>query len=128
MVLDPQKSLTAWLADTKGFTPDPVWEITTIDTPPRIDDPHVLDPIRTADRILIPTTPSLPELATLRHSTAIVKEHRKPASKTVVVFNRVKRPAPTGKNLAVLSASLPLPPAKNAISNREAFKHVLLDG
>ncbi|RYG59052.1 ParA family protein, partial [bacterium] len=40
--LDPQKSLTAWLADTKGFILDPAGEITIINTPPRIDDPHVL--------------------------------------------------------------------------------------
>lgn len=126
--LDPQKSLTAWLTDTKGFILDPAGEITIIDTPPRIDDPYVLDAIRTADRILIPTTPSPAELATLRHSAAIVEEHRKSSSKAVVVFNRVKKASTYGKNLAALSASLPLPPAKNAISDREVFKHVLLDG
>lgn len=126
--LDPQKSLTAWLNDTEGFTVKPDGDIVVIDTPPRIDDPLVIEAIKDADRILIPTTPSPAELATLRHSAGIVASSRKAASKAFIVFNRVKKVSTYGKNLEALSRTLPLPAAKNSISDREVYKHVLLDG
>ena len=126
--LDPQKSLTAWLTDTEGFELQEDGEIIIIDSPPRIDDPLVLAAICEADRILIPTTPSPAELATLRHSAGVVAANLKAGAKAWVVFNRVKKSTTYGKNLESLAASLPLPAAKNSISDREVYKHVLLDG
>lgn len=126
--LDPQKSLTAWLTDTAGFEWQPDGDITILDSPPRIDDPLVLSAICEADRILLPTTPSPAELATLRHSAAIVASNLKPGAKAFVVFNRVKKATTYGKNLTSLAASLPIAAAKNSISDREVYKHVLLEG
>lgn len=126
--LDPQKSLTAWLTDTEGFDLREDGDIIIIDSPPRIDDPLVLSAICEADRILIPTTPSPAELATLRHSAGVVASNLKPGAKAWVVFNRVKKATTYGKNLVSLSSNLPLAAAKNSISDREVYKHVLLDG
>lgn len=126
--LDPQKSLTAWLKDTKEFTLAAEGEVTIIDTPPRIDDRRVLAAIRAADRIVIPTTPSPADVATVHHSAAIVQENRQPSSKAFVVYNRVKKASTYGKNLEDLSANLPIPPARTVIHERELFKHVLMDG
>jgi chromosome partitioning protein len=128
--IDPQKSLTAWLAETDGFIPkeDGAGEVTIIDTPPRIDDLAVIEAIKKADRIIIPTTPSPAEIATLRHSTSVVQSIMKKTAKAFVVFNRVKKSSTYGKNLASLSQQLSLPVAKNFITDREVYKHVLLDG
>jgi chromosome partitioning protein len=126
--LDPQESLTAWLKDTENFKFSQNGEITIIDTPPRIDDPLVLDAIRRADRIVIPTTPSPAELATTRHSAGVIAQHMRPDARALVVFNRVKKMTTYGKNLITMAENLPIPAAQNFLSEREVYKHALLDG
>lgn len=126
--LDPQESLTAWLKDTEGFTFAQNGEITIIDTPPRIDDPAVLNAIARADRIIIPTTPSPAELATTRHSASVIAQHMRPETRALVVFNRVKKISTYGRNLEAMAKNLPIPAARNFLSDREVYKHALLDG
>lgn len=126
--LDPQGSLTAWLKDTENFTFRENGEITIIDSPPRIDDPFVLEAIAEADRIIIPTTPSPAELATMRHSAQVIANHMRQDARALVVFNRVKKVSTYGKNLETMSLNLPIPAAKNYLSEREVYKHALLDG
>jgi len=126
--LDPQESLTAWLNDTENFKFSDNGDITIIDTPPRIDDPAVLKAISEADRIIIPTTPSPAELATTRHSATVIANHMNPNAKAFVVFNRVKKISTYGKNLATMAENLPIPAARSHLSEREVYKHALLDG
>jgi chromosome partitioning protein len=126
--LDPQESLTAWLKDTDGFEFSTKGEITVVDTPPRIDDPKVLKAIAQADRIIVPATPSPAEIATLRHSADIIAKQMGAGARAFIVFNRVKKSSTYGKNLASIAQKLPLAVAKNAITDREVYKHVLLDG
>lgn len=126
--LDPQASLTAWLQDTDGFVFADQGDITIVDTPPRIDDPRVIDAIKTADRIIVPTVPSPAELATAKHTANVVLGFKRPEAKAVVVFNRVKKNTTYGRNIDSMASSLPLPIAKIGVGDREVFKHVLLDG
>lgn len=126
--LDPQASLNAWLKDTEGFVFAERGDITIVDTPPRIDDPNVIEAIKSADRIIVPTVPSPAELATAKHSANVVLAHKRPEAKAVVVFNRVKKNTTYGRNLEAMAKSLPLPIAKMGVGDREVFKHVLLDG
>ncbi len=126
--LDPQESLTAWLKDTDGFEFARAGDITIIDTPPRIDDPHVLKAVAEADRIIVPATPSPAEIATLRHTAEIIAKHKRAEAKAVIVFNRVKKASTYGRNLEAIAQNLSLSVARNSISDREVYKHVLLDG
>lgn len=126
--LDPQESLTAWLKDTEGFEFARAGDITIIDTPPRIDDPRVLKAIGEADRIVVPATPSPAEIATLRHTAEIIAKHKRGEAKALIVFNRVKKTSTYGKNLEAIAQNLTLAVAKNVVSDREVYKHVLLDG
>ena len=126
--LDPQESLTAWLKDTEGFEFARVGDITIIDTPPRIDDAHVLKAIAEADRIIVPATPSPAEISTLRHTAEIIARQKREKAKALIVFNRVKKTSTYGKNLEALAQNLPLGVAKNSVSDREVYKHALLDG
>lgn len=126
--LDPQGSLTAWLKDTEGFVFAEHGDIVIVDTPPRIDDPKVLDAIKMADRILVPTTPSPAELSTTKHTASVILTHMRKDAKALVVFNRVKRNTTYARALASMAKMLPLPVATIALGDREVFKHVLLDG
>lgn len=126
--LDPQESLTAWLKDTSGFKFADDGEITVIDCPPQIDHPAVVEAIAKADRIIIPTSPSPAELATTRHTCNVIAEHMPKSARALVVFNRVKKSSTYGKNLGAMAANLPLPAAQSFLSDREVYKHALLDG
>ena len=127
--LDPQESLTAWLADSAGVTLRPgAAEIEIIDVPPRIDDPRVIAAIGEADVIVVPTIPSPAETAVARASATVVERYKRPDAQAVIVFNRVKRGTIYARAVDQLGAQLPLPVTRSFLSERESFKHVLLEG
>lgn len=126
--LDNQESLTAWLRDTEGFTFSDDPEITIIDVPPEINNPAVLEAIQRADRIIVPMAPSPAEIAPTRHSAGVILQHMKPGAKAWIVFNQVKKGTTYGRRLGAMAESMPLPAAQNFLTEREIYKHVLLDG
>ncbi|MES2572428.1 MAG: ParA family protein [Verrucomicrobiota bacterium] len=126
--LDPQESLTAWLDESPAVKIVANGEIVLIDTPPRLDDPIVLAAIAEADRIIIPTTPSPAEIAVARATANVVRNHKNKSCEAFVVMNRVKKGTLYARSLDKLMVGLALPVTKSCISDRELYKHVLLDG
>ena len=126
--LDPQESLLAWLADSAEVKLSTDAEIEIIDVPPRIDDSRVLAAIAEADTILIPTIPSPAETAVARASALVVAKFKRPEARGFITFNRVKRGTIYARGVDRLGEQFPLPVTRSFLTERESFKHVLLDG
>jgi chromosome partitioning protein len=126
--LDPQESLTAWIEDAPDVRTVLNGDIELIDVPPRIDDTQVIGVIREADIIIIPTIPSPAETAVARASAAVIQQHKRQDARAVITFNRVKRGTIYARGVEELAVQMPLPVTKAFLSEREAYKHVLLEG
>ena len=122
---DPQRSATT-AASIFGFPIGEVGPIVVIDTAPSIQHPATLNAIRTADFVVLVTTPSPLDLATTAATANLIKAERK--GPTHVLFNLVQTNNRFFAEMSGIAKELPFPVFKNFIVRRTAYQTAQLQG
>lgn len=123
---DPQGSL-ARITAAADWLSNPA-TITIIDTPPRIDSKVVLKAIGSADRILIPTTPSPVDLMAVRATMDVIEETKKPATPALVVLNQVRGGTAFGAAAEGILEEQGFPKAAAIIPERQGIQRAMVGG
>lgn len=126
---DPQKSASTFAAgmgldvacDMSGD-----YSLGIIDTPPNIDHPDTRRAIRTADLLILVTTPSPSDLGATAATAQLIQRER--ALPTVVLFNRVQASNRFAAELPNISARLPFPTLPCLLNQRTAYQVAELQG
>jgi chromosome partitioning protein len=126
---DPQKSATTFaesiglraVTESTGESP-----FVIVDTPPNMAHPDTLEAIRTADLVVLITTPSPADLSATAATAQLIQKLRK--KPTVVLFNRVQASNRFSKTLEGVSAKLPFPTLPNILFQRTAYQVAELEG
>jgi len=119
---DPQKGATN---DAKAFG-IPVGqnaEYVIIDTAPNLESPDTLDAIKTADHLVLVTTPSSKDLDTTVETARIIERIRT-SGHTVVVFNRVLFNSKAAARIPEVKKLLPFPAIDILIPRRQAYEDI----
>lgn len=138
---DPQATVANWAADRKQPSPfiaraepssieqllaaarDEGFDLAVIDCPPHAA-PGTAALLRAADHIVIPSQPTMPDLAATARSVALARATGKPHS---FVINRAPTRAPeVAQTVAALSTGGVVSPI--VIGDRRAFSRALTDG
>lgn len=122
---DPQMSATTF-APNLGLTIGDGGDIVIIDTPPNPQHPATLEAARTADLVVLITTPSPTDLGATAATAALLKAAR--SGRTVVLFNRIQASNRFANNLPQIAANLPFPCLKKCLHQRTAFQVAQLEG
>ena len=122
---DPQMSATTF-APNLGLTVGDGGDIVIIDTPPNPQHPATLEAARTADLVILITTPSPTDLGATAATASLINATR--TGKTVVLFNRIQASNRFANTVPQLAASLPFPCLKHYLYQRTAFQVAQLEG
>jgi chromosome partitioning protein len=126
---DPQKSATTF-AENMGL---PVVEalpldgpLVIIDTPPNIQHPDTLLAIRTADVVVLITTPSPTDIGATAATANMIARER--SGRTLVLFNRIQGSNRFANTLPAIAAKLPFPALQHVLYQRTAYQAAQLEG
>lgn len=122
---DPQMSATTF-APTLDINVGDQGDVVIIDTPPNPQHPATLEAVRTADLVVLITTPSPTDLGATAATASLIQNSR--SGRTVVLFNRVQGSNRFAETLPQLAASLPFPCMKNHLHQRTAYAVAQLEG
>jgi cellulose biosynthesis protein BcsQ len=126
---DPQQSLTALLKELQLPCQQQRSILTIIDTPPRLDDPHVRSAIKTADILLLPTDSSPMDVPVTNNTAKLVTSLKKESATAYVVLNKVRKRTFWSRQADDHSDQMfALPVLKSKIGARECYKHALIHG
>jgi chromosome partitioning protein len=126
---DPQRSATTF-AENMGL---PVVEaqpaagpLVIIDTPPNIHHPDTLLAMRTANVVVLITTPSPTDIGATAATATIIAQER--SGRTVVLFNRIQASNRFADTLPAIAAKLPFPALQRVLYQRTAYQVAQLEG
>jgi chromosome partitioning protein len=122
---DPQRSATT-AARIFGFAVGVGEGVVVIDTAPSIEAPTTLDAIRSADMVVLVTTPSPLDLATTAATAARIKAER--VGPTMLLFNLVQTNNRFFDEIPAVAKEIPFPAFKNFIGRRTAYQTAQLQG
>lgn len=122
---DPQMSATTF-APNLGLNIGDEGDFVVIDTPPNAQHPAALDAMRTADLVILITTPSPTDLGATAATAALIQQYR--TGPTAILFNRVQSSNRFAETLPQIAASLPFPALKNHLHQRTAYPVAQLEG
>ena len=122
---DPQMSATTF-APNMGLSVGDTGDFVIVDTPPNPQHPATVDAVRTADLVILITTPSPTDLGATAATAELIKGAR--SGKTVVLFNRVQASNRFAETLPQLAARLPFPCLKRCLYQRTAYQVAQLEG
>ena len=122
---DPQQSSTA-TADVFGIPTGNSGTISIMDTPPIIGLPATIDAIRTADVVILVTTPSPLDLATTAATARRIQAER--SGPTRVLFNLVQTNNHYFDDMGEIAREIPFPALKHFLVRRTAYQDAQLYG
>jgi chromosome partitioning protein len=122
---DPQCSATT-AAEVFGLSVGVGEAIVIIDTAPSIESPATLAAIRSADLVILVTTPSPLDLATTAATAGRIKAEREGA--TMLLFNMVQTNNRFFEEMPTIAKEIPFPAFKNFIGRRTAYQTAQLQG
>jgi cellulose biosynthesis protein BcsQ len=100
--------------------------VVIIDTAPNIQLPETLDAIRTADLVVLVTTPSPLDLATTAATAGLIQALR--TGPTRILFNLVQTNNHFFQELPAIAKELPFPAFKSFLVRRTAYQTAQLQG
>lgn len=103
------------------------YDVLIYDTPPNLEHPATLTAVRSADLVLIVTTPSPLDLWEAEEAAQFVRRHRRDVP-VYALFNKVRRNTLLGRLLEENSKQLTFPVLPNMISARECYQHAGAQG
>jgi chromosome partitioning protein len=116
---DPQGSATT-AANVFGLLTGTEGQIIIVDTAPNIAAPETLDAIRSADLVILVTTPSPLDLATTAATARRIQDERR--GETRVLFNLVQTTNRFFNEMAGIAQEYPFPTLKNFLTRRTSFQ------
>lgn len=119
---DPQKGATTD-AGSFGIPTGQSGEYVIIDTAPNLEAPSTIEAIKTADFLVLVTTPSSKDLDTTLETARIIQQIRT-AGRTVVVFNRVLLNSKAAARIPEVKKMLPFPAIDILLPRRQAYEDI----
>lgn len=128
---DPQQTATRWIATTGSGIEigreGEAYNISLIDTPPRLESKQVADSIRNASAVLLITSPSPADLFTSKDTMAVI-ERAGAMGRTRILFNQVIPRTILGQELKDRAEQIGLPSLKAMLHRRQAYQHAVIMG
>jgi chromosome partitioning protein len=100
--------------------------VVIIDTAPSIESPATLEAIRSADVVVLVTTPSPLDLATTAATAGRIQAERD--GPTMLLFNMVQTNNRFFDEMPAIAKEIPFPAFKNFIGRRTAYQTAQLQG
>ena len=122
---DPQRSAT-FLAPNMGLRIGTEAAFVVIDTPPNVENPAMLDAVRTADVVVLITSPSPSDMSTTAATAETIKRERH--KKTVVLINKVRSNTILSREVEHTAGLLPFERLKNSLADRQNYQKAQLHG
>ena len=101
--------------------------IVIYDTPPNLEHTATAAAVRSADTVLVVTSPSPADIWEADEAVAFAQNRNKEAS-VRVVFNKVRRTTILGRLVEESAKGLNVPTVPVSISSRECYQHALAKG
>lgn len=123
---DPQGNATSAAIHLGIPQGDAGQDVIIVDTAPNLENAGTLDAIKTADLVVLVTTPDAPDLSTTLATSRVIKEIR--TGKTVLLFNRVVPNTYESKEMAHVLTAIPFPALYNHLTFLRAYPRAHLHG
>lgn len=123
---DPQKSATT-AAGIFGLPLDDAEPVVVIDTAPTLQMESTVEAVRTADLVILVTTPSPLDLATTAATAQRILAER-PSGRTHILFNLVQTNNRFFNEMPEIAKEIPFPAFKNFLIRRTAYQVAQLQG
>jgi len=101
-------------------------DIIVVDTAPNLEHPGTVETIKTADLVVLVTTPDAPDLSTTLATSRIIKSLRD--GKTVLLFNRVVPHTYEFNEMPRVAAAIPFPLLPHFLTFLRAYPRAHLNG
>jgi len=124
--LDPQGNATSAAIHLGIPQGDAGNDVVVVDTAPNLENPATIETIKTADLVVLVTTPDAPDLATTLATSRTIKNLR--SGKTVLLFNRVLPNTYEFKEMANVVTAIPFPALCNHLTFLRAYPRAHLHG
>jgi cellulose biosynthesis protein BcsQ len=111
-----------------GRVTEPGADITIYDTPPNLAHTATDTAIRSADLVLIVTTPSPVDVWEAQDAAQLTRKSAKRKAKVLVLFNKVRRTTVLGRVLEETAKQIPVPMLPTVLSSRECYQHFVWQG
>jgi chromosome partitioning protein len=121
---DPQHTATRWVSDSKATER---YDVTIIDTPPRLESPALKESLEAADRVILVSSPSPADLWTSQDTARLITTHYR-GEKSAVLFNQVQRQTTLARELPLIGERIGLPVLSRQVGRRQAYQHAMLLG
>lgn len=122
---DPQMSATTF-APNLDLNIGEDGDYIIVDTPPNPQHLATLEAARTADLVILITTPSPTDLGATAATAKLIQDSR--SGRTVILFNRVQASNRFAETLPSLAKNLSFPALKHCIHQRTAYQVAQLEG
>jgi len=126
---DPQKSATTFAENMGLRVVDELpaaGPLVIIDTPPTLRDPETLHAVRTADLVVLITTPSPTDVGATAATADVIRRER--TGPTLILFNRIQASNRFANTLQAIAARLPYPALQRVLYQRTAYQVAQLEG
>jgi chromosome partitioning protein len=111
-----------------GKQDDEETEIVIYDTPPNLTHTATETAIRSADLVLVVTTPSPADVWEAEDAARAAQKLAKRKARVRVVFNKVRKATLLGRMLEETAKGFPVPMLPTTLSSREAYQHFTWQG
>jgi len=101
-------------------------DIIVVDTAPNLENPSTVQTIKTADLVVLVTTPDAPDLSTTLATSRTINHLR--TSKTVLLFNRVVPNTYEFNEMPRVAAAIPFPCLPHYLTFLRAYPRAHLHG
>lgn len=97
-----------------------------IDTSPDNEDPNMLDALRTADLVILITSPSPSEMVTTAATAELIKRHR--SGRTLLLINKLRAGTVLSRDVDELAKTIPFERLKNGLADRQNYQKSQVQG
>jgi cellulose biosynthesis protein BcsQ len=101
-------------------------DIVVVDTAPNLENPATIETIKTADLVILVTTPDAPDLSTTLATSRVIKNLR--TGKTVLLFNRVVPNTYECNAMPQMAEAIPFPRLPHYLTFLRAYPRAHLHG
>ena len=123
---DPQGNATSAAIHLKIPRGDAAEDIVIVDTAPNLENPATIEAIKTADLVVLVTTPDAPDLSTTLATSRIINNLR--SGKTVLLFNRVVPNTYEFNEMPRVAEIIPFPRLPHYLTFLRAYPRAHLHG
>ena len=129
---DPQQSMFSWITNTKPENIEPVqnghsYDLIIMDTPPRLDDPKLVQNLQQVDDIIVVSSLSPADILTTERTIAMLQQN-KLDHRAKLLINQYRKNTVLAKNEESIVGKFPIRRMANKLATRQAYQMVALFG